>query len=180
MEKINFTEKQVLKIKVQLDWMSPSNYRTFLLSSKETFYDLHKYIQNHFWFDGWHLWNFDTHIWEIWDEWKKPEKVVLWKVFSEKWIKINYCYDYWDNWNFTITCQGIEQDDWKKEVPQLLKTQWTYLLEDSGWIWGFAEYLEDYNNNRFNDDLFDNNEDFREYMESCFKEVTFFNHHKES
>lgn len=91
----------------------------------------------------------------------------------------NYCYDYWDNWHFTIICQWIEWDDWKKEVPSLLESQGHYLMEDSGGIWGFSKYLEDYKKNKFDDDIFENNKYFRGYMKPCFKEVRFVNHHKD-
>ncbi len=166
----------LLKIKVQLNWMRPSNYRTFLLWEEETFHDLHLYIQNHFWFDGWHLWVFETHLGEIWYEWKKPKNVKLKSIFTEKWVKISYTYDFWDNWQFSITCQWIIENDWNIKFPDLIKTQWWELLEDCWGVWWLEEYLEDYKNKTFNDEDFEDFEDFEYYMKPCFEEVRFFDH----
>lgn len=176
-----------LQIKVQLKDFKPSIYRTFLLSENDTFLDLNNYIQDTFWFFGYHLWHFykrdwrrklleiiqkDEYLEEYFEITKEPSKIKLKEVFIKLWMeKITYEYDFWDSWEFDVTCQKIIENDWKKDVPKLIKSKWGHLIEDCWWIWWLEELVENYKKKKFDKDIFESWEDFEEYMEPYSDEI---------
>lgn len=65
--------------------------------------------------------------------------------------KINYCYDYGDEWNFVITKRDdieISDSDYRKVLetytPIALKADGINLIDDVGGIYGFIEFLYSY------------------------------------
>jgi len=72
---------KTLQIKIQLCNFEPSIYRTILIESDDIFYNLHMYIMNLFWFDGFHLWNFRY--------WKAPYDIEIW-MKDDDWEQFSY------------------------------------------------------------------------------------------
>lgn len=170
-----------LQIKVQLKGFKPSIYKTFIMSENETFQMLHNYIQTTFWFFDYHLRNFrywkyleitkKDEYFEVYCEvTKSPIRTKLKDIFNEWWFsKLNYEYDYWDNWGFDVTCQKVIEDD--KKYPTVLKSKWWMLIEDCGWVWWLEKMIELYNKKEFDEDLFDSRKEFEEYLKPYFDEI---------
>ncbi len=106
---------KAIQIKVQLNWIKPSIYRTFLVEEDCDFLELHYYIQSAFWFDHSHLRHFEYKNWRetqfcITDEedtwWipkRNPRKTEILDLYKKWMKKFTYTYDFWDNWEFTVT-----------------------------------------------------------------------------
>lgn len=177
--------KKLFQLKIQLKNFKPSIYRTLIVSEDDNFSKLHDYIQNSFWFYDYHLWHFykrvkwrnyleitdmDEDFEAYFDKSLNPKRTKLSKIFVWEAIeKISYEYDYWDSWEFDISLQKIIPNDWILEYPKLLKAKWWMLIEDCGWTRWLEELVNDYNNKKFDEDMFEDWEDFEEYMNPFFE-----------
>lgn len=171
---------KALQVKVQLSGFKPSVYRTFLVPKDTTFYDLHSYIQDWFWFMDYHLWIFDHNKGDIWIStefeiksspsffWPSKdfiaEKTKLKEVFSDELKSLTYWYDFWDDWIFSVKLEKEVELEKEEILPKILRWKWGLLIEDCGWPWWLAEMLEMYENKKFNKNVFDSFKGFELYL----------------
>lgn len=139
-------EKTYFQIKINANDIKPQIYRTIIVDSTKSFITLHKYIQNAFGFENYHLWQFSTDFRNF-----KGNGVKLYEIFKEEKDKINYTYDFGDNWEFTLTLEKIITESKlltlklkNKKPPFLLKAKGPMLIEDCGGIYTIAEILNLY------------------------------------
>lgn len=179
---------RALQIKIQLKDFKPSIARTILLSEKNTFYDLHVFIQDLFCLFDYHLWDFShgDHHQGLRITLPDPEdteepwyptnldatKTKLSEIFIDRGLaKIRYSYDYGDGWEFEVACQKITKATPGQKFPTLLKAKGPMLIEDCGGPYGLREIFDAYNQGKTYLDWFEDWEDFQEYVEPALEEV---------
>lgn len=160
-------EKTFYQIKVQVQRLRPSVYRTLLVDAKTTFLQLHRMIQEAFGLEDCHLWNFIKG--------KRPQSIEialpdpeaatfffyeapqcnanetpLNKILRAEKDKVLYWYDFGDDWKMDVTLQKIIPENVlspkidPKNIPLVLKAKGPMLLEDTGGIWAMQDILELY------------------------------------
>ena len=177
---------EALQIKITLKDFKPTITRTILVSPDDTFFALHVYIQDLFGFADYHLWNFmygkqpsDIEITLPNEEFEQlggtmydaSEKKLKEIFLEDKIIKIDYWYDFWDDWHFDVSFQKIVQIAEKTKLPTLVKAKWNMLREDAGWPYWLREKFDCYEDKAWYEDWFDSFEDLEEYIRPALEDV---------
>ena len=134
------------QLKITIKGSSPPIWRRVIVPEKISFEHLDWIIEDIF---GWtysHLYSFvipheSRHFDgppEGGDETAAREGIDRW--FFEK-AKINYIYDFGDDWEHTILVEKIL--DYDKRYPQVLKYKGPNMIEDCGGICGFYDVIEE-------------------------------------
>lgn len=175
---------RAIEIEIKLIWISPIISRTLHVNERSTFFDLHWNIQDIFWFEWYHLfeftyWNNNRLVWvndddsmyndEFWAS-KKAHKIKIIDFFEKDNInKLDYTYDFWDDRDFKIKIKKIVEISDKSKLPFVSKYSWLMLFEDIWWIYWLSDYISMYNKwDEFPDEEYWELEDFREDMEEHY------------
>lgn len=85
---------------------------------------------------------------------------------------LEYVYDFGDYRDFDIKLLEKIVDNWESgKLPKLIASEWHYLIED---CWGprwYNELLEMMTKKKYDDDLFESEEDFIDYIKPMQKKV---------
>lgn len=86
--------------------------------------------------------------------------------------RIDYVYDFWDYRDFDVSLieKIIDANDTGK-LPKLVASEWWYLIEDCWWPRWYNELLDMVVKKKYDDDLFETEEDFVEYIKPIQKKV---------
>ncbi len=157
------------EIKVSIKNTHPPVWRRLQIPAGITFHELSAIIQLAFDWGGYHLYSFEINepiyggriFIELLNEDKgvgyygkinaKKEKID--KYFNT-YPKIEYTYDFGDNWVHNITVEKIVETDTKLTNPICIKAKMASLPEDCGGPWGYQRMLNTLAN--------ENNEDYQE------------------
>ena len=86
--------------------------------------------------------------------------------------ELDYVYDFGDYWDFEVSLIEKIINDWEElKSPKLIASKWNYLIEDCWWPNGYNELLEMIVKKKFDDDLFENQEEFVDYIKPIQKKV---------
>lgn len=113
-----------------------------------TFALLHSSIQILFAWEDYHLWEFSNREIRIGDmelledDVHPVELLKLNEVFTKRRQKMNYLYDFGDNWLHEIVLEKILEAGHETKYPLLLDGERSGPPEDSGGIPGFSYMLE--------------------------------------
>ncbi len=141
------------EIKVSLNGVKPSLWRSFQLPKTATFETLHEAIQDACGWENSHLYSFMTKIGRNSEEIAtSPIEINLYtqdsvaadeiklKDFFEFHTKCAYIYDFGDNWEHKITCEAVEVKDRFKR--RLTGVAGSFPPEDCGGISGYQKCLD--------------------------------------
>ena len=146
--------------RVDIKGAKPPIWRRVSLPTDATFFDLHRCLQAVFGWSGEHLHSFFVDIPDggrtviDWGDDEGAEffcgdvrnelDVSLVDIFSQGHKKIEYCYDFGDNWDHIIKLEKTVQDDSSGEIAimQLLKATGPMLEDNCGGIWEFQRIAE--------------------------------------
>ncbi len=148
--------QNVYQFRIVLKDSKPPIWRRIQVPENYSFWDLHVAIQDAMGWEDCHLHEFTTviskgklrgrqHIGipdpdgfrEVLPGWK--EKIKDW--FS-RFEKMNYDYDFGDNWEHPVILEKILPKESGKKYPICVAGKMTCPFEDSGAIWGYYEKLE--------------------------------------
>jgi hypothetical protein len=126
----------IYQLKISTKDIKPSIWRTILVPSNITFLDLHGIIMELFGFEDYHLFGFENSVFGIpisdgTDGTKNASKIKISECFT-KIDKLNYTYDFGDDWNFSISLQKVLAHDKNALYPQCIKSKCGMLIEDCG------------------------------------------------
>lgn len=175
--------------------------RTIIVDSEVSFEDLHIYINKIFWLDGNHLYDFKYKDEFFINMPKEESKFTLWvSLLEEQKIEeyeddidlpllknyeanktklsdifvnidqIDYLYDFTNYRDFEISLVQKIVDD-NMQVPKLIAAEWWYLVEDCWWPAGYNDLLEMIAKKKYDDDLFESEEDFTETIKPILTKV---------
>lgn len=150
--------KERFVFRVDLQGMKPPLWRRLSLPKDATFFDLHRAIQAAFGWSGYHLHAFSTAgkprqrlviDWEGeaadhygWTRKLRETETRLSDIFEGSIKMMNYCYDFGDNWDFSVKLEKeIVSEEKDVEPFQILKGNGGSLIEDCGGIWGLQEII---------------------------------------
>lgn len=145
------------KLKITLDGSDPKIYRTVIVPENFNFNELHYVIQCVMNWNESHLYQFNTGAPYASDSIRleseeenlfgyqrhnryDAEKTFLSDFFNGKLKKMNYTYDFGDDWMHTITV--LKKPNEEVLYPKCIKGENAAPIDDIGGIWGFYELLE--------------------------------------
>lgn len=148
------------KLKITLQYTDPKVYRTIIVPENFTFYDLHIVIQCVMNWNNSHLYQFNLGQAYGSDSIREPSpeddefdgffgsryrkydstKTYLSDFFNGKLKKMNYIYDFGDDWMHTITV--LKKPDEEVLYPKCVKGENAAPIDDIGGIWGFYDLIE--------------------------------------
>jgi hypothetical protein len=145
------------KLKITLEYTDPKIYRTVIVPEVFTFHDLHIVIQSVMNWEDDHLYQFHLGAYYSSDSISIPEldeddyfgsrhkkydatKTFLSDFFNGQTKKMNYVYDFGDDWRHTIT--PYKKPTEEVLFPQCIAGEHAAPLEDCGGSSGFYELLE--------------------------------------
>jgi hypothetical protein len=150
--------EKVYQFKITLKDIKPPIWRRILVPENYTFFDLHCAIQNAMGWMDCHLHEFRTialrpaeikTIGTPDEEFGKDEEVLLeWEEKISDWfsleknIKMNYDYDFGDNWEHFVELEKILLAEDKVEYPVCLDGKRACPPEDCGSIPGYENIIE--------------------------------------
>ncbi len=156
-KKTNNKKYTYYEIKVSIRDTHPPVWRRLQIPEGITFHELNAIIQLAFDWCGYHLYNFEVgatlngegisiELPGSEDDWsycevKNAKKEKIDKYFK-KYKKMEYIYDFGDNWVHDITIEKIIETDIKLIKPICIKAKMANLPEDCGGPWGYEELLE--------------------------------------
>lgn len=145
----------VLELRIALRDLTPPIWRTVLVPNGARLSHLHYIIQSAFGWDGGHLHEFqaggrngttyssgDFEASPYTDKNVEERTVALSDVFKRKGSKLEYTYDFGDNWRHLITLENILPLKDAGAVPRCLDGARMAPEDDCGGIWGWLELLE--------------------------------------
>ncbi|MBY0380257.1 MAG: plasmid pRiA4b ORF-3 family protein [Burkholderiales bacterium] len=133
---------EIYQLKITALGIKPSIWRTILIPANATFLDLHDVIMLLFGFEDVHLFAFSDNggyadqIGDGSDGTKSATKVKLFQKFTDI-DKMNYTYDFGDDWNFSIVLQKTLPLTKDAIYPQCIKWKGGMMLEDCGSYYGY-------------------------------------------
>lgn len=152
-------KKSVYQLKISLKDIKPPIWRRILLPSDATFWELHIAIQDSFGWEDCHLHQF--FVGSAWDrnaiaitlpypeydlfgeiEPLDESKTLLYNYLSERQPKINYVYDFGDNWEHQIVPEKRLPFNSKETYPQVIGGKRACPWEDSGGPGGYEGKIE--------------------------------------
>lgn len=150
--------KTVYQLKITLRDSKPPIWRTIQIKSTATFWELHCAIQDAFAWSNSHLHSFmfvdknsgtelcfgipdDEYADEL------GETLPGWKHKITKYLnplfpKMEYVYDFGDNWEHTIKLEEVLPAEKGVTYPRCLKGKRNSPPDDCGGVWGYADMLE--------------------------------------
>jgi hypothetical protein len=134
--------KEIYQLKITTKDIKPAIWRTVLIPANSTFLDLHEIIMQLFGFEDSHLFafmpsnNYEDQLSDGTEGTQNAQKVKLFKYFAHI-QKLNYTYDFGDNWEFKIELQKILPRDISSTYPQCIKHKGGMMLEDCGGVYGY-------------------------------------------
>ena len=139
-----------LKIQLEPNYIKPPIWRRVLVKDDITFLDLHKIIQVAMNWTNSHLWDFNFGDYSITlpsddDDWRDvvdAGSIKISKLLTNEKDKINYTYDYGDDWKHKITLEKILTEDKNLTYPKCIKGKRACPPEDCGGVWGYYNVLE--------------------------------------
>lgn len=165
------------KIKIVLNGSNPKITRTVLVPENFTFENLHYLIQFTFGWNNSHLHEFsfgsfydrttiappmdeeDNDPWFDTPNFNEIETTIN-DILPLIKNKINYTYDFGDNWEHTITF--LKKPTEEVLYPSCIKGEGNYMIDDCGSIWGYYEMLEVLNSK--NKELKEQKEEYKEWL----------------
>jgi hypothetical protein len=152
MKKENY--QNIYQFKIVLKNSKPPIWRRIQVPENYSFWDLHVAIQDAMGWEDCHLHEFTTivprgkhpvHI-GIPDDTGWTEVITGWKEKIKDWFpkleKMDYTYDFGDNWEHLIILEKILPKENGEKYPVCVAGKMACPLEDSGAIWGYYEKLE--------------------------------------
>ena len=135
-------------LKISLDGIEPEITREIKINSQCTLYELHAVIQISMGWFSCHLHEFEkggerygTNDPDGWGEPVIDEKTVsLSDIFKRRGSKINYLYDFGDDWLHTVKLVDI--DDEPIIYPACIEGKRACPPEDVGGVYGYMNFLE--------------------------------------
>lgn len=136
-----------LRLRISLEGIEPSIWRTVIFPRNATLHELHRAIQILFgWYD-YHLYQFeiDSRCFEAPDEEAEGEdstRTRLSKLITGPGQVFHYVYDFGDNWIHRIE---VEDDDVSADpgwTPWLVDGEWRGPPEDCGGVSGYQRLVE--------------------------------------
>jgi len=140
-----------LKIHLNPNDITPPIWRRVLVKSDITFYELHQIIQVAMGWTNSHLWDFSFGDFSITkpsedDDWRDTvdaKSIKISKLLKKVKDKLNYTYDYGDDWEHKITLEKIiGVIDINQKLPTCIKGKRACPPEDCGGSWGYETLLE--------------------------------------
>lgn len=128
---------EIYKLKITTKHIKPSIWRMVLIPANANFLDLHDIIMKLFGFDNTHLFafypgnNLASSISYGESGSKNAANTKLYQQFQNV-EKLNYTYDFGDNWQFIIKLEKTLPRKKNAIYPQCLKAKGGMLLEDCG------------------------------------------------
>ncbi len=147
----------IYQLKCKLAYTKPAVFRTILVRSTITFYELHHTLQISMGWLNYHLFNFQYHDYYLelpnveddeYDTFGKfqkidPRKIILNEFFISPKTVINYTYDFGDSWKHEISLQKIiEPGDVSALLPTCIKGKYACPPEDCGSIPGYYNLID--------------------------------------
>ena len=140
----------IYQLKVTLRDTKPPIWRRVLVDGASTLHHVHDVIQAAF---GW--WNSHLHVFEVGsirygvvdpdDDWGLPthdESSVRLDSIAAAGSKLDYTYDFGDNWRHAIVVEEVLPGDSTATVPACIGGRRACPPEDCGGTWGYRELLE--------------------------------------
>ncbi|MCF7972379.1 MAG: hypothetical protein K9N55_01045 [Phycisphaerae bacterium] len=145
--KINQMENNAVTLRIELCHIKPTIWRQVRVPLDYTLGDLHTVIQIAM---GWqnshlHMYKYQGELFGMIDE-DSPEDLVdeydvfLEDLFTTKGKKIQYTYDFGDDWEHIVTCQELLHTT--EQLPVILKGKNACPPEDCGGEPGYCQLLE--------------------------------------
>ena len=142
-------------IKVTIKNTHPPVWRRLQIPAGITFHELNAIIQLAFNWSGYHLYSFEIGNLlieipdDIYDDFDykviNSKRTKVDKYFDEI-EKLEYTYDFGDNWIHNIQIEKVLESEEKLENPVCLKAKMASLPEDCGGPWGYEDLLDVINN----------------------------------
>ena len=155
--KINTKDKKYKSyiIKVTIKNTHPPVWRRLQIPAGITFHELNAIIQLAFNWSGYHLYSFEIGNLlieipdDIFDDFDykviNSKRTKVDKYFDEI-EKLEYTYDFGDNWIHDIQIENVVESEEKLKNPVCLKAKMASLPEDCGGPWGYEDLLDVINN----------------------------------
>ena len=142
-------------IKVTIKNTHPPVWRRLQIPAGITFHELNAIIQVAFNWSGYHLYSFEIGNLlieipdDIFDDFDykviNSKRTKVDKYFDEI-EKLEYTYDFGDNWIHNIQIENVAESEEKLKNPVCLKAKMASLPEDCGGPWGYEDLLDVINN----------------------------------
>lgn len=146
----------VYQIKCKLLYTKPAIFRTLLVDSNVSFYELHHILQIAMGWFNYHLFNFRYHDYylelpneedEMYKDFSRfqkvdPRTITLKEFFISPKSKIIYTYDFGDSWEHEIELQKVIEPDASMQLPLCIKGKYACPPEDCGSIPGYYQLIE--------------------------------------
>lgn len=142
-------------IKVTIKNTHPPVWRRLQIPAGITFHELNAIIQLAFNWSGYHLYSFEIGNLlieipdDIFDDFDykviNSKRTKVDKYFDEI-EKLEYTYDFGDNWIHNIQIENVAESEEKFKNPVCLKAKMASLPEDCGGPWGYEDLLDVINN----------------------------------
>jgi hypothetical protein len=146
---------EIIQLKITLQGTRPSIWRRVLVNRKTTFFELHHIIQLAMGWEFEHMFEFrhgDDWIGEPDEEFaamgfggdrlQDASTLPLDHVFSAVKEKVDYLYDFGDNWHHWIVAEKFLTTDPRLNYPVCTAGKLNCPPEDCGGVWGFYGLLE--------------------------------------
>lgn len=155
--KINTKDKKYKSyiIKVTIKNTHPPVWRRLQIPAGITFHELNAIIQLAFNWSGYHLYSFEIgnllieipdDIYDDFDYKVINSKRTKVDKYFDKIEKLEYTYDFGDNWIHDIQIENVVESEEKLKNPVCLKAKMASLPEDCGGPWGYEDLLDVINN----------------------------------
>ena len=142
-------------IKVTIKNTHPPVWRRLKIPAGITFHELNAIIQLAFNWSGYHLYSFEIgnllieipdDIFDDFDYKVINSKRTKVDKYFDKIEKLEYTYDFGDNWIHDIQIENVVESEEKLKNPVCLKAKMASLPEDCGGPWGYEDLLDVINN----------------------------------
>ncbi|MDP8265684.1 MAG: plasmid pRiA4b ORF-3 family protein [Candidatus Aceula meridiana] len=145
--------KKIFRLKIILDDILPQIWRLIEVESNITFYEFHLIIQEAMGWTNSHLHEFTAGNFRIGDrdeeacefgnppEWEERDKKLS-DYFSENNTKVDYTYDFGDNWEHTIMLESIESKKKGIKYPRCINGERACPPDDCGSSPGYYRLLK--------------------------------------
>jgi len=163
----------IYQLKISIKGAKPPIWRRILVKSDSTFVELHDIIQKIFNWEDYHLYQFDgdksyTDAYSIQESLyhnpnlKDAIQYNISKELCNEKDKINYTYDFGDDWNHEILLEKILEEDKNIKYPICTAGRRNGPIEDCGGMWGYGEIVYVIENKDFSEaeHLFDDDGNF--------------------
>lgn len=154
-QKTNNKKYKYYEIKVSIRDTHPPIWRRLQIPEGITFHELNAIIQLAFNWSGYHLYSFEIgnllieipdDIYDDFDYKVINSKRTKVDKYFDKIEKLEYTYDFGDNWIHDIQIENVVESEEKLKNPVCLKAKMASLPEDCGGPWGYEDLLDVINN----------------------------------